>query len=378
MEVLVLSCGMGGGHNAAGRAVAEELERRGHSVVFMNAFRLNGDRVASIVNGAYIKIAQRVPRLFGLIYMLGNAYRKLPVKSPVYWANGKMTDSVEQFLLKHIFDAVVMTHVFPAQTFAKLKENHVRIPKTYLVATDYTCIPFLEETDCDYCIIPSKELTQEFCDYGFQEERLLPYGIPVGRAFFEEETKEEARKRLGLYRDGFCMLLSGGSIGAGKLPKAIRVLTEVLLENPKNCLIVICGNNQKLYQKLHKRYGNQTQIRLLQKTSDMAEYMKASDVLISKPGGLTSTEAAASETPLIHISPIPGCETHNMEFFEKHGMSIAVGNLKKELLPAVRKLQSPKGAWDMKKAQRMHSNRFAVVDLCDKIEQEISKQKEQL
>ena len=106
--------------------------------------------------------------------------------------------------------------------------------------------------------------------------------------------------------------------------------------------------------------------------------MKACDVLISKPGGLTSTEAAASETPLVHISPIPGCETRNMEFFEKHGMSIAVRNLKKELLPAVRKLQSPKRVLDMKKAQRMYVNRFSVVDLCDKIEQEISKQKEKL
>lgn len=89
MEVLVLSCGMGGGHNSAGQAVAEELQRRGHCVTFMNAFDLKDKKTSAFINSAYISIAQRVPRLFGAIYSLGNVYRRLPIKSPVYWANGK-------------------------------------------------------------------------------------------------------------------------------------------------------------------------------------------------------------------------------------------------------------------------------------------------
>ena len=97
MEVLVLSCGMGGGHNSAGQAVAEELRRRGHSVMFLNAYDLKDSKTASCVNNAYIGIAQRAPWLFGAIYFLGEAYRRLPVKSPIYWANGKMTGYVDSF-----------------------------------------------------------------------------------------------------------------------------------------------------------------------------------------------------------------------------------------------------------------------------------------
>ena len=114
MEVLVLSCGMGGGHNSAGRAVMEELQRRGHSVTFMNAFDLKDKKTSDLINNAYIGVAQRVPGLFGALYFLGDAYRRLPIRSPVYWANGKMAEYLERFLGEHHFDAIVVSHTFPA------------------------------------------------------------------------------------------------------------------------------------------------------------------------------------------------------------------------------------------------------------------------
>ena len=368
MEILVLSCGMGGGHNAAGQAVTDELQRRGHSVVFMNAYHLNGKKIAPIVNGTYIKIAQKTPRLFGFIYFLGDSYRKLPIKSPVYWANGKMAGYVEDFLKEHHFDAVVMTHIFPAQTFAKLKKEHVKLPETFLVATDYTCIPFMEEADCDYCVIPSAELAKEFCSYGFDKEKLLPFGIPVRREFVEERAQADVRRQLGLKKDGFCILLSGGSMGAGKITEAVGVLQSFLTENKRNQLIVVCGNNHKLYETLERKYGANAQICLLKKTSQMADYMKACDVLITKPGGLTSTEAAAVGVPLIHISPIPGCESRNFSFFEERKMSIAVRDLKTELLPAIRRTQDPVIADKKRQAQHTTVNRFSTMKLCDFIE----------
>ena len=70
MEILILSCGTGGGHNAAGRAVAEELERRGHTVTCLDPFQLVGRHTAGLVGGAYIQLVQRAPRLFGFVYAL--------------------------------------------------------------------------------------------------------------------------------------------------------------------------------------------------------------------------------------------------------------------------------------------------------------------
>lgn len=245
MEVLILSCGMGGGHNSAGQAVAEELRRRGHEVMFLNAYDLKGKKTASVINNLYICIAQRVPRLFGVIYFLGDAYRRLPIPSPVYWANGKMAKYLEPLLRSHRFDAIVATHTFPAQTLTKMKREGKALPPTFFVATDYTCTPFEEESDCDYTVIPSPELRDEFCRYGFDGSRILSFGIPVRAEFAAEESRAEARRKLGWEENQFVMLLSGGSIGAGKIAASIAALRPFLAEDETRRLIVICGNNRR-------------------------------------------------------------------------------------------------------------------------------------
>lgn len=371
MEVLILSCGMGGGHNSAGQAVAEQLQRRGHSVTFMNAYDLKGRKTSAFINNAYIRIAQRVPWLFGAIYFLGDAYRHLPIQSPVYWANGKMAGYVERLLEEHHFDAIVASHTFPAQTLTKMKREGLPLPRTFFVATDYTCTPFEEESDCDYTVIPSPELTDEFCHYGFGKERLLPFGIPVRQEFAGDISRDEARKKLGWNPDSFVVLLSGGSIGAGQISTAIKVLRPFLSGDSRRQLIVVCGNNRRLYERLCRTCAGCNQITLLEKTEQMADLMHGCDVFISKPGGLSSTEAAAAGVPLIHISPIPGCESHNFRFFAAHGMSIAVKNLKRELLPAVESTRDPAVVSRMRQAQHTTLDRFSTSRLCDFIEQAV-------
>ena len=369
MEVLILSCGMGGGHNSAGQAVAEELQRRGHSVVFMNAYDLKGKKTSAFINNAYIRIAQRVPRLFGVIYFLGNAYRQLPIQSPVYWANGKMTGYVKRLLEERHFDAIVASHTFPAQTLTQMKREGTPLPKTYFIATDYTCTPFEEESDCDYTVIPSPELSEEFCRYGFEKEKLLPFGIPVRREFAEAASRDEARRKLGWDSGSFVIVLSGGSIGAGQISTAIEVLRPFLSQDSRRQLLVICGNNRRLYEKLCRKYAGCGQFTVMEKTEQMADFLHGCDVFISKPGGLSSTEAAAAGVPLIHISPIPGCETHNYRFFASHGMSIAVKNLKRELVPAVESMRDPAVTARMRQAQHTVLDRFSTARLCSFIEQ---------
>lgn len=369
MEVLVLSCGMGGGHNSAGQAVAEELQRRGHSVTVMNVFDLKDRKTSACINNAYIRIAQRVPRLFGAIYFLGDTYRRLPIKSPVYWVNGKMVKYLQRLLNENHYDAIVASHTFPAQTLTKMKREGYPLPKTFFVATDYTCTPFEEESDCDYTVIPSPELGEEFCRYGFDSDRLLPFGIPVRREFAQDMPQDEARRKLGWDSDSFVLLLSGGSIGAGQISTAIAVLYPFLSADSRRRLVVICGNNRRLYETLSRKYAGCDWITLMERTTQMAELMHGCDVFISKPGGLSSTEAAAAGVPLIHISPIPGCESHNFRFFEDHGMSIAVKNLKRDLPRAVEALRDPAVTARMRQAQHTTLDRFSTARLCSFIEQ---------
>ena len=367
MDALILSCSTGGGHNAAGLAIKEELLRRGHTVEMFDPYSLVSEKLASGIGNSYIKLVQKIPFLFGTMYLLGDIYRKLPIYSPVYQLNSRVAKRLRKYLKMNHFDVIIMPHLFPAEITTYLKKHNTDMPKTVFVATDYVCIPFTEETDCDYYVIPHKELASNFIGRGIPEEKLLPFGIPAGRAFSEDIEKREAKRRLGLDPEMDYYLITGGSIGAGKLQETVKVLFRYAKGRERLRLIVICGNNEKLYKKMKARYPEL--VILIKSTSRMAEYMKACDLFFSKAGGLSSTEAAVAGVPLIHISPLPGCEVINMNFFVEHGMSLGVKNIRKGLLPAVERLQNAEVLSVMKKNQRKCIGMSARDQICDWLEQ---------
>lgn len=368
MDALILSCSTGGGHNAAGSAIKEELSARGHHVVMMDPYALVSHKLATEIGNVYVKLVQRAPRVFGFVYSLAGLVRKIPGQSPVYYANIQVAKKLEHYLEEHHFDVIVMPHLFPAELITYLKKRGVSVPKSVFIATDYACIPFTEETNCDYYVVPGESQIPDFVKKHIPREKLLPFGIPVGRAFDRQMTKAEAREELGLDPNRKYFLLTGGSIGAGDIQKAIRVLRSYIRKKDINGrLIVVCGNNKKLYKKLNFRYRNK--LILLERTKQMALYMKACDIFISKPGGLSSTEAAVVGVPYIHITPIPGCESYNMRYFSKNGMSIGVKHLRLQLSSAVTKLQQSGNSEKMKEEQQKGIPVHAREDICDWLEE---------
>ncbi len=367
MDALILSCGTGGGHDSAGKAVKEELIRRGHAAEMMNPYSLRSERLANRVNQTYIKLVQKAPVLFGFIYRLGSLYRRLPVKSPVYYCNGAMTEVMEQYLSEHHYDVVFMPHLFPADILTNMKNHGIEVPRMIFLATDYACIPFTEETDCDAYVVPTKELESDYIKYGIPEEKLHALGIPVGRAFSEPMEREEAISQLGLDPERKYVLIAGGSMGAGKIEQVIHIVAEYCKEDPQMQMIVLCGTHSRLYKKLNKKYGDQ--VLVLEHTDQMPLYLKACSLYITKPGGLSSTEAAVSGISLVHTIPIPGCEMRNMHYFAKHGMSISLNisyrYAKSKLIEMLKKLQKEDIRARMIQNQREQINSHAASDICD-------------
>ncbi|MGM9605318.1 MAG: glycosyltransferase [Faecousia sp.] len=362
MEALVLSCGTGGGHNSAAAAVQEEFLRRGHGATLLNPFEPCGGKVAQRVDNAYISVAQAAPGGFGAIYAIGNAYRHLPWRSPVYFANALAAEALGEYLRAHPVDVIVMTHLFPAEMLTCLRSRGETIPKTIFVTTDYTCIPFMEETDCDAYVTPSPMLTGEFTARGIPQERIYPLGIPVRSSFCTGLTREQAKAALNLAPDKRYLLVSGGSIGAGKLEKAIELLCDVTAGTNFR-LIVICGSNASVCKHLEKRYGAQAQ--LIGKTDRMAEYLRACDLYFTKPGGLSTTEAAVMEAPLALLPPIPGCETRNRAFFTGTGMAAEVQLAPRELENTLALLNNPEKLEHMRQCQRSFIPKDAAQRICD-------------
>lgn len=365
MEALILSCGTGGGHNAAGKALEEEWKKRGYQVTFLNPYTLKSERMAKIIDYLYVDIVQKTPLLFGIIYQIGNLYRKLPVKSPVYYINGKMTGPLYRYLEEKKPDVILMPHLYPAEIITQMKAQGYPLPCTLFVGTDYTCIPFTEETDCDYYMIPAADLKKTYIERGMNPEKLYPYGIPVSGSFAARTDRQALRKSLRLRQDRKYIIVTGGSMGAGNLKKAVELL-HVHYRGTDKKIIVICGNNKKLYRQLKKRYGKT--MRILLYTDKMADYMKACDLLLSKPGGLSSTEAAVAEIPLIHITPIPGCETLNMQYFQEKGMSVAMPVIEERLCTCCDRLLAEDGE-RQKERQRRHISKRAAGKICDFVEE---------
>lgn len=325
MRILILSCNTGEGHNAAARAMKQRIEYEGHEAVVLDYMLLKSERASRIVSNGYINTAKYIPRLFGAAYSAALKLSSPKRKSPVYWANRFMGKYLRAYLAENEFDAIIITHLYPAEALTYLKRRGELRQKVLAIATDYTCIPFWEETDCDWYISPHRDLIPEYVARGMDERRLYPCGIPVAMEFARREDAREARRRLGFRPDQPMYLIMGGSMGFGKIQAFAYALCRMKREEDQ--VVIICGNNRRLHRFLSKELASLPNVHVLAFVNNVWEYMAACDVLYTKPGGLTSTEALVGNVPFIHTAPIPGCETRNRQFFEKNGLSLSASGI---------------------------------------------------
>lgn len=354
MNVLILSCNTGGGHNAAGDALAQCLRARGHSADLVDFLALAGEKVSQLVSGAYIEMAKHLPHLFGVTYGLGRAVstaeQLLKLHSPVYAACAQVVPALERYLRDHPCHAVAAPHMFPAMALTEMKRRGLPLPLTAAVATDYTCIPFFQEADCDYVLLPGPMCVDEFVQRGFPPRKLVPIGIPVSAQFRRKIGKTESRRALGLEERCPWVLVMGGSMGAGQIAQLTRSLLY-LMERDVH-IAVICGSNARLLQKMTRIYGENPRVRVTGFTDQVARYMEASDLLYTKPGGITSTEGAVMGVPMVHMRPIPGCESRNRQLFTREGMSVSARGVLALAVKGRRLLASPERQEEMRAAQR--------------------------
>lgn len=321
MNFLLLSCKTGGGHDAAANALKEQFELMGHSAFVFDYLTLAGEDIAKKVANTYVKMVQKVPGLFGILYNLGMKIGQKTRNSPVYQANQKMSKYLEKYLQENHYDAIIMTHLFPAETITYMKRQNINLPPCYAVLTDYTLTPFWEETTCDEYIIPHPDLVNECVERGLPADKLHPLGIPYSPKICQS-SYSDTYDDLFSYNHKKTILLIGGSMGAGNLVKLTKAFAKYQLID-KLKIVVICGNNQKVFNKLTKKYSTHPSFKIIGQTNEMPTLMKEADIIYTKPGGLTSTEAAASRTALVLTYEIPGCETSNKKFFIEHGMAVS-------------------------------------------------------
>jgi len=314
MKYLVLSCNTGEGHNSAARAVADSFSEKGIECVIEDALAFWSPEKSKVISKGHIFLYRCLPKLFGFSYRFEeNHPAKKGEDSIIYELVSRGCKSLNDYICDNEFDGIICTHVFSAMMITEIKKRYNLNIKTFFVSTDYTCTPGVSETGLDMYFLPHEVLKKEFMDNGIPEEKIRISGIPVRKSFYTSSEPLKAKKTLSLPIDKKVVLLACGSMGCGP----IKELTEIIIKKLRKdyILVVICGNNRKLYHTLAKNC-DVPNIRLVGYTKRMSLYMDAASIILTKPGGLSSTEAAVKSLPMIFINAVPGCETRNFEFFE--------------------------------------------------------------
>lgn len=365
MRVLILSCATGEGHNSAAKAICEYFQMRKTECKVVNTLLLVSPVVSQTASDLYVFSTRT--RLFKFLYNAGAMVSRNKSKSAVYLANKLYCGKLLEYINEYECDTIICTHLFPAEALTALVRSEELSAKTIFVMTDYTCIPFMEETRLDYYIVPHEHLIEECVQKGIDRSKLLPYGIPVEQAFYSSQSKElmrlECKRFLGekINENAKWFLIMSGSMGFGNLKDLVK---QIIIECGLTVeIILVCGNNAKLQKSLTKEFGCNENITILGFTDKISTLMDACDILFTKPGGLSSTEAAAKRIPIIHTAPIPGCETRNAEFFHYHGMSYSSSDVKEQVKRALRLCDDISYRDQMILSQKMNINPDSSKDI---------------
>lgn len=368
MKILILSCGTGGGHNTAALAIQSNLQEKGIQADFIEYLDIINPKIRNRVNKIYLNSTKNNGKVFKVAYHLGELYQKTKLKSPVYRINTLNKKKLYEYIVNNHYNYVVTTHLFAAEALTAIKKQ--RDIHFMAVATDYVSIPFWEETNPDYLVIPSKELEKDFVKRGINRNKLLPYGIPVAKEYIETYEKEEYKQKLKLDINKKYVLILTGSMGFGNV---IEMVNELLKQIEDIVFMVSCGNNEKLLVELRKDYKEHERIIAIPYTNQLDQYMKASEIILSKPGGLTTTEIATLNKPFIHTMPIPGCENYNANFFNEKKMSKKCDTVKEVVENTKQLLNNKELQKEMIENQLKYMNKNVCNDITNKIIEECEK-----
>lgn len=366
MKVLILSCNTGQGHNSAGRSVAAEFERRGIECEMLDALIFDSELTSKVISNVHNKGSVHIPRVYGLGVSAARVLDRISRKRSVcYLANSTYASSLYRYIKENGFDTLVMPHVFPSEAATRIIRKHGASFRTYFIATDYAYPPFLSDTELDAYFIPHHDLELNFARRGVPMNKLFPVGIPVSEAFAQKTDRLTARRALELPEEGNLLLVMTGSMGYGDTEPLVK---ELLTRIPEDTYVVVMGgNNEKMKTRLRQRYGKDQRLYIIDFTKQVSLYMDAADVLFTKPGGLSSTEAAVKGIPTVHTKPIPGWEEENIEFFRTHGLSLSGLTAEDLVTQALWLLGNPWAREEMVTAQNRTINKYAARDICTHI-----------
>ncbi len=336
------------GHRQGAVAIAKSLKALDPDceVLSINGFGYTYPLMEKIINTAYMGVIKRAPKIWEYLYdnpkviKFSEKWKQSIHKS----SHKKLKPLLDEFKP----DVVVCTQAFPCGMVADYKQVN-RLPlKVIGVLTDYAPHLYWLHEGVDYYVVPSEQARDRYVKEGVPEKQIRILGIPIRAKFAQASDREAIAGKLGLDLNLPTILIMGGGQGLGPMKEAVKSL--VRLERALQ-LIVICGTNVKLVNWIKKiQRKTEKKIVFYDYASNVDELMEVSTLIVSKPGGMTTSECLAKGLPMVIVDPIPGQEERNSQFLVNEGIAIRVddkrhiGRRIDELLNAPLQLEAMKQA----------------------------------
>lgn len=326
MKVLIFYASYGGGHLNAAKSINECIKKNYKNIdtELIDCMKYVNKTVEKITTGAYREMAKKAPWVWGTIY---STSQKGPLAHLSTRSNKIMAIKLLKLLREKKPDVIISTHPFSSQMCSYLKRKGKITAKIATIMTDFAPHDqWLVGNDfTDYFFVAHDNMKKYLISHGVKKSKIHVSGIPISNRFLKLYNKKEILKKYNLNSDKKTILFfGGGEFGLGKT-KTLKVFENFITSKENIQIIAISGKNKKMkegFEDLVTKYNSEDFVCILGFSNEIPELMSISDLVVTKPGGLTTSESLASCLPMIIINPIPGQEEENAEFLEKKGIAI--------------------------------------------------------
>lgn len=367
-KVIIFYASYGGGHLSAARSIKENMEANYEDidVKLIDCMEYVNKTVNKITTKAYSEMAKKAPKTWGRVYWKS---QKGPLAQISTTSNKILSIKLYKLLKDFEPNLIVSTHPFGSQMCAYLKKHGKLNAKIATVMTDYAPHDqwLVFNKYVDYYFVSHDGMKKELHEKGIPNEKIFATGIPLSNKFLLKYDKPTILKSFGLSPDKKTVLFfGGGEFGLGKT-QTFKIFKS-FVECPENIQIVaISGKNPKMkeaFENLVESLNKTDSVKILEYTNQVPELMSISDLVVTKPGGLTTTESLASGLPIVVINPIPGQEEENATYLEEN--KVAIWLKKDDNVEAILKdlFSNPEKMQEMKIRARLLAKKNSTKDIC--------------
>ena len=328
MKVLIFYASYGGGHLNAAKSIENCIKNnyKDISVELIDCMKYVNKTIEKVTTAAYREMAKKVPWAWGRIY---SDAQKGPLAHITTRSNKIMAIKLLKLLREKRPDLIISTHPFGSQMCSYLKRKGKITAKIATIMTDFAPHDqwLVGHEFTDYFFVAHDKMKDYLISKNVKEEKIFSTGIPISEKFREKYDKAEIVEKYNLDENKFTILFfGGGEFGLGKT-RTVQIFENFVQETLKHDIqiIAISGKNPKMksaFEEIANDNKAENNVKIIGFSNEVPKLMSISDLVVTKPGGLTTSESLASNLPMVVINPIPGQEEENAEFLESKGIAI--------------------------------------------------------